>query len=118
MWEERRGEYLTSGYRSGQDVPKPRGKLQVIQHGIEGSSKNYWSRGVGCVRLLPDASNTEGPEILTTSRNKPCCIYFTIPHKYFTSLIFTVDNFLKFPSNMQERPLSDAILTSNFVLEI
>ena len=26
-----------------------------IQHGIEGSSKNDWSWGVGCVRLLPDA---------------------------------------------------------------
>ena len=29
------------------------------QHGIEGSSKNYWSRGVGCVRLLPVATLLE-----------------------------------------------------------
>ena len=62
------------------------------QHDIEASSKNYWSRGIGCVRLLPDAKrrevasriNTEGPVIFTTFRNKPCCIC-TIPHKYFTS---------------------------------
>ena len=29
----------------------------IIQHGIEGSSKDYWFRGVGCVRLL---SKVEG----------------------------------------------------------
>ena len=62
------------------------------QLGIEGSSKNYWSRGVGCVRLLPDSKWREvvsriqhqGTSYITTSRNKPCCICFTIPHKYFT----------------------------------
>ena len=32
-----------------------------MQHGIEGSSKNYWSRGVECIRLrvLPDVKQRE-----------------------------------------------------------
>ena len=75
------------------------GDIIQIQHCIEGSSKkNYRAPGVGCVRLglsfptrsgikeevKSHASNTEGPGIFT-SRNKPCCICFTIPHtKYLT----------------------------------
>ena len=72
-----------------------------IQHGIEGSSKNDWSRGVGCVRLLPDAKEREvvsriqhrGTSNFTTSRNTPCCICFTIylinilPHKSLLSIV-------------------------------
>ena len=99
-----------------------------IQHGIERSSKNYWSRGVGCVRLLPDAKQREvvsrikhrGTSNFTTSRNKPCCICFTTPHKYFNlkksllSIIFWRSSSIK----VAEHPLSDTILISNFVLEI
>ena len=37
-----------------------------------------------CWMRKSHASNTEGIGIFTTSRNKPCCICFTLPHKYFT----------------------------------
>ena len=37
------------------------------------------------LKITGHASNTEGPVIFTTSRNKPYFICFTIPHKYFTS---------------------------------
>ena len=43
----------------GQEDQSTLSGIIQIQHGIKGSSKNYWSRGIGCVRLLPDAKRRE-----------------------------------------------------------
>ena len=53
-----------------------------IQHGIEGSSKNYWSRGVGCVRPIALGSSLTHP----TPRNQEFLLLLEINHVVFVLL--------------------------------
>ena len=58
-----------------------------IQHGIEGSSKNYWSRGVGCARLLPeDAKHRKVVSHFNIVRNQEFSLLLDINHVVFVLL--------------------------------